>query len=104
MILHSAWSREEARRGTIDADALLIMIWGRALRYQARFHSCTWSLRTGSYGSRTSSVKVHVPIQFQVTAGATGSITLDFNAAASVQVNQTDASQFILRPVVTPVS
>jgi len=48
--------------------------------------------------------KVDVPIQFQVTAGMTGSITLDFNAAASVQVNQTGASQFILRPVVTPVS
>jgi Domain of unknown function (DUF4382) len=47
--------------------------------------------------------KVDVPIQFQVTAGMTGSITLDFNAAASVQVNQTGASQFILRPVVTPV-
>ncbi len=47
--------------------------------------------------------KVDVPIQFQVTVGTASSITLDFNAAASVQVNQTGTGQFILRPVVTPV-
>ncbi len=47
--------------------------------------------------------KVDVPIQFQVTAGSASTITLDFNAAASVQVNQTGTGQLILRPVVTPV-
>jgi len=52
---------------------------------------------------KIESNKVDVPIQFQVTVGATSSITLDFNAGASVQVNQTAAGQFILRPVVTPV-
>ncbi len=52
---------------------------------------------------KIESNKVDVPIQFQVTVGATSSITLDFNAGASVQVNQTAADQLILRPVVTPV-
>ncbi len=47
--------------------------------------------------------KVDVPIQFQVSAGTNSTVTLDFNAGASVQVNQTGAGQFILRPVVTPV-
>jgi len=47
--------------------------------------------------------KVDVPIQFQVSAGTNSTVTLDFNAEASVQVNQTGAGQFILRPVVTPV-
>jgi len=47
--------------------------------------------------------KVDVPIQFQVSVGTANSVTLDFNAGASVQVNQTSAGQFILRPVVTPV-
>ena len=47
--------------------------------------------------------KVDVPIRFQVNVGATSSVTLDFNAGASVQVNQTSAGEFILRPVVTPV-
>lgn len=53
---------------------------------------------------KIDSNKVDVPIQFQVTVGATSSITLDFNAGASVQVNETTAGQFILRPVVTPVN
>src|SRR5712692_328399 len=47
--------------------------------------------------------KVDVPIQFKVNVGTNRTITLDFNAGASVQVNQTGAGQFILRPVVTPV-
>jgi uncharacterized protein DUF4382 len=48
------------------------------------------------------SSKVDVPIRFQVSAGTANAITLDFNAAASVQVNQTAAGGYILRPVVTP--
>jgi hypothetical protein len=51
-----------------------------------------------------SSGKVDVPIQFHVTANADSTLTLDFNAAASVQVNGTGSGNFILRPVVTPVS
>lgn len=46
--------------------------------------------------------KVDVPIQFQVSVGTNSTVTLDFNAGASVQVNQTGAGQSILRPVVTP--
>ena len=52
---------------------------------------------------KIDSNKVDVPIRFQVTAATTSTITLDFNAAASVQVNETGNDQFILRPVVTPV-
>jgi hypothetical protein len=35
--------------------------------------------------------------------GETSDLTLDFDAGASVQVNQTGSGQYILRPVVTPV-
>ncbi len=52
---------------------------------------------------KIDSGKVDVPIAFKVTAGATTTMTLDFNAAASVQVNETGGSTFILRPVVTPM-
>jgi hypothetical protein len=52
---------------------------------------------------KIDSNKVDVPIQFQVSVGGTSNLTLDFNAAASVQVNQTGSGQYILRPVVTPV-
>lgn len=48
--------------------------------------------------------KVDVPIRFHVTANADNTLTLDFDAAASVQVNDTASGTFILRPVVTPVS
>jgi hypothetical protein len=53
---------------------------------------------------KIDSNKVDVPIQFHVTVNADNSVTLDFNAAASVQVNGTSSGSFILRPVVTPVS
>jgi hypothetical protein len=52
---------------------------------------------------KIDSNKVDVPNRFQVSAGGTSDMTLDFNAGASVQVNQTGAGQYILRPVVTPV-
>jgi hypothetical protein len=45
---------------------------------------------------------VDVPIQFEVGSGETEQMTLDFDAAASVQVNETASGEFILRPVVTP--
>ncbi|HYS04912.1 MAG TPA: DUF4382 domain-containing protein [Candidatus Dormibacteraeota bacterium] len=46
--------------------------------------------------------KVDVPIGFEVRAGADSAIVLDFDAAASVQVNATSSGQLVLRPVVTP--
>jgi hypothetical protein len=52
---------------------------------------------------KIDSHKVDVPNRFQVSVGGTSDLTLDFDAGASVQVNETAAGQFILRPVVTPV-
>ncbi|HMF08845.1 MAG TPA: DUF4382 domain-containing protein [Thermoanaerobaculia bacterium] len=46
--------------------------------------------------------KVDVPIHFTVRADQTTGVVLDFDAAASVQVNGTGSGSFILRPVVTP--
>jgi hypothetical protein len=52
---------------------------------------------------KIDSNKVDVPNHFQVSVGETSDLTLDFDAGASVQVNQTGSGQYILRPVVTPV-
>jgi uncharacterized protein DUF4382 len=52
---------------------------------------------------KIDSDKVDVPIRFHVTADAMNAITLDFDAGASVQVNQTATGTYILRPVVTPL-
>lgn len=51
---------------------------------------------------KIDSNKVDVPIRFEVRSGDASSVILDFDAAASVQVNETAGDQFILRPVVTP--
>ena len=48
--------------------------------------------------------KVDVPIRFELTSGGTTSITLDFQADASVKVNETSSDKYILRSVVTPVA
>jgi hypothetical protein len=48
--------------------------------------------------------KVDVPIEFSVAQDETTGIVLDFDAAASVQVNDTASGTLILRPVVTPKS
>ena len=48
--------------------------------------------------------KVDVPVPFELTADETMQITLDFDAASSVQVNSTNGKNtYLLRPVVTPV-
>ncbi len=48
--------------------------------------------------------KVDVPVSFTVTAGEPTAVTLDFDAAMSVQVNTTNGQHpYILRPVITPV-
>jgi Domain of unknown function (DUF4382) len=52
---------------------------------------------------KIDSNKVDIPIRFQVRQAETTGVTLDFDAGASVQVNDTGSGTFILRPVVTPV-
>jgi uncharacterized protein DUF4382 len=52
---------------------------------------------------KIDSNKVDIPLNFNLTVNADMTITLDFNAAASVQVNDTATGTLILRPVVTPV-
>jgi uncharacterized protein DUF4382 len=53
---------------------------------------------------KIESGKVDVPIHFSVVQDQTTGVVLDFDAAASVQVNDTGSGQIILRPVVTPKS
>ena len=48
--------------------------------------------------------KVDVPIRFQVVETGLNMVTLDFDAAASVKVNEASPDKLILRPVVTPVN
>ena len=52
---------------------------------------------------KIDSNKVDIPIPFRVEADVVNRLTLDFDAAASVQVNETSSDKYILRPVVTPV-
>jgi len=52
---------------------------------------------------KVPSSKVDIPVSFTVTGGETVEVTLDFDAALSVQVNETpNPEQYILRPVITP--
>jgi hypothetical protein len=47
--------------------------------------------------------KVDVPVSFTVSGGEEVDVTLDFDAALSVQVNTTDGNHaYVLRPVITP--
>jgi hypothetical protein len=47
--------------------------------------------------------KVDIPVAFTVTGGEAVEVVLDFDAALSVQVNETQGNkQYILRPVITP--
>jgi uncharacterized protein DUF4382 len=50
---------------------------------------------------KIESNKVDIPIEFKLSVNQDASITLDFDAAASVQVNETATGSLILRPVVT---
>jgi len=50
---------------------------------------------------KIESNKVDIPITFGLSVHEDQSITLDFDAAASVQVNETASGSLILRPVVT---
>jgi hypothetical protein len=49
----------------------------------------------------STAVKDNIPIEFELSVKEDASITLDFDAAASVQVNETASGSLILRPVVT---
>jgi len=50
------------------------------------------------------SSKVDIPVTFSVSAGENMDVVLDFDAALSVQVNETQGNkQYILRPVIVPV-
>ena len=53
---------------------------------------------------KIDSGKVDVPIGFNLGVDENKTMTLDFDAAASVQVNLTGSDKYILRPVVTPVN
>jgi hypothetical protein len=47
--------------------------------------------------------KVDIPVSFTVSGGEEVDVTLDFDAALSVQVNTTEGNHsYILRPVITP--
>ena len=52
---------------------------------------------------KIDSGKVDIPIRFHVAADTVNPLTLDFDAGASVQVNETATDTLILRPVVTPL-
>jgi len=47
--------------------------------------------------------KVDIPSEFSLTANGDASITLDFDGASSVHVDETSSGSLNLRPVVTPV-
>lgn len=47
--------------------------------------------------------KIDIPVRFTAIAGEGLDVTLDFDAQASVHVNETGTSKYVLRPVVTPV-
>jgi hypothetical protein len=71
-------------------------------RIRLNVSSATLTYADGSsVDLKIESNKVDVPIGFQVSASGDASIVLDFDAAASVQVNETASAELILRPVVT---
>jgi len=52
---------------------------------------------------KVESEKVDVPIPFDLNLDENMLVVLDFDAEASIQVNETANEKYILRPVVTPV-
>jgi len=52
---------------------------------------------------KLDSQKVDVPIPFDLSLDENLQVVLDFDAQASIQVNETGNDKYILRPVVTPV-
>jgi hypothetical protein len=77
---------------------------GSYQRIRLEISSATLTYKDGSQVPlKIDSNKVDVPIPFHVAVDQTTGMTLDFNAGASVQVNDTASGTLILRPVVTPV-
>jgi len=77
---------------------------GMYSRIRLEISSATMDMMDGSTEIlKIDSDKVDIPIPFEVGVGETMEVTLDFQADASVQVNQTGSEKYILRPVVTPV-
>jgi hypothetical protein len=77
---------------------------GSYQRIRLEISSATLTYKDGTEAAlKIDSNKVDIPIPFHVAVDQTSTMTLDFDAAASVQVNDTASGSLILRPVVTPV-
>jgi Domain of unknown function (DUF4382) len=77
---------------------------GSYQRIRLEISSATLTYKDGTEAPlKIDSNKVDIPISFHVAVDQTSNMTLDFDAAASVQVNDTASGTLILRPVVTPV-
>jgi len=76
---------------------------GRYERIRLEVSSAELTWKDGTTAPlKLESGKVDVPIPFDLPAGGDASLMLDFDAAASVMVNETASDKLILRPVVTP--
>lgn len=74
-------------------------------RIRLRISSAVMKFKDGTEeGLKIDADKVDIPIRFEVEADTVNPLTLDFDAAASVQVNETSSEKYILRPVVTPLN
>jgi hypothetical protein len=77
---------------------------GRYERIRLEISSAELTWKDGTIEPlKIESGKVDVPLHFDLSVGEDASMTLDFDAAASVMVNETASDKLILRPVVTPV-
>lgn len=75
---------------------------GRYERIRLQISDALIVLKDGTSAPlKIDSQKVDVPIRFRVNRDAENAVTLDFDAAASVQVNQNGNGEYLLRPVVT---
>lgn len=73
------------------------------IRLEVSEATLTYKDSTEAVPLKIESGKVDVPIRFHIAEDQVNPLTLDFDAAASVQVNQTATDTLILRPVVTPL-
>ncbi len=74
-------------------------------RIRLNISSATLTFKDGTTTPlKIDSNKIDIPIRFEVKIDDTAAVTLDFQADASVQVNETASGSYILRPVVTPLS
>jgi len=93
---------------TLTGGAVTLLASGEApagryerIRLEVSRADLTWKDGT-TEPLKLESGKVDVPIPFDLAVGEDAGITLDFDAAASVKVNETASDKLILRPVVTP--